>query len=230
MSKLMYIKVLKTKDELETSRRIVSDFCLPSHHDSQKDWDTLLAFSDILRIGKPNPRILDSGSGAKAVILQWLYKALPMAELHACDRVEHSKKFFKTINTTFRCCDISATSYEDGYFDIVTSISVIEHGVDIEKFIHESYRILKSGGSLLISTDYWFESIDTKNKYPYGKENGPMKIFDVNSIAELVFLAREAGFETTNFDPMELATSEKCITWSRMNENYTFIYLKLNKP
>ena len=54
---------------------------------------------------------------------------------------------------------LEETNYQSNTFDFVTSLSVIEHGVDIHKYFIEMNRILKKGGLLLTSTDYWLEKI-----------------------------------------------------------------------
>ena len=59
--------------------------------------------------------------------------------------------------------NLEATHYKENTFDFVTSLSVIEHGVDIQKYFEEMSRILKKDGLLLTSTDYWPEkTINTK--------------------------------------------------------------------
>ena len=54
-------------------------------------------------------------------------------------------------------------------FDYVTSLSVIEHGVNIEKYFREMSRIIKSNGYLLTSTDYWPDKL-VNNKNVLSKE------------------------------------------------------------
>jgi ubiquinone/menaquinone biosynthesis C-methylase UbiE len=54
---------------------------------------------------------------------------------------------------------LEETNYQSNTFDFVTSLSVIEHGVDIHKYFMEMNRILKKDGLLLTSTDYWLEKI-----------------------------------------------------------------------
>jgi ubiquinone/menaquinone biosynthesis C-methylase UbiE len=50
--------------------------------------------------------------------------------------------------------NLEDTKFNDQMFDYVTSLSVIEHGVNIEKYFREMSRIIKSNGYLLTSTDY----------------------------------------------------------------------------
>jgi ubiquinone/menaquinone biosynthesis C-methylase UbiE len=44
--------------------------------------------------------------------------------------------------------DLMNTTFPDSYFDFVVTVSVIEHDVNIDAFLKESYRILKTGGIL----------------------------------------------------------------------------------
>ena len=75
---------------------------------------------------------------------------------------------------------LEETNYQSNTFDFVTSLSVIEHGVDIHKYFMEMNRILKKGGLLLTSTDYWLEkTINTKCVLSKGT---PDKIFDRSEI------------------------------------------------
>ena len=65
--------------------------------------------------------------------------------------------------STLQLQSLEETNYQSNIFDFVTSLSVIEHGVDIHKYFMEMNRILKKGGLLLTSTDYWLEkTINTK--------------------------------------------------------------------
>ena len=51
--------------------------------------------------------------------------------------------------------DLEKTGFQNNTFDFVTSLSVIEHGINIENYFKEMNRILKKEGLLLTSTDYW---------------------------------------------------------------------------
>ena len=53
-------------------------------------------------------------------------------------------------------------------------LSVVEHGVDLEAYFREMSRVLRPGGLLLSSTDYWETKIETVGKEAYG---GPVHIF-----------------------------------------------------
>ncbi|MBT3468756.1 MAG: class I SAM-dependent methyltransferase [Opitutae bacterium] len=65
--------------------------------------------------------------------------------------------WFKAIKSSpriqVRNVNLTNMRYPDGYFDVITSISVIEHIPDIEAAIKEMFRCIKPGGKLLITTD-----------------------------------------------------------------------------
>lgn len=55
-------------------------------------------------------------------------------------------------NVTFICGDATALPFEDASFDAVTMFDVLEHVPDDRAAIAEAFRVLKSGGVLLVST------------------------------------------------------------------------------
>ena len=67
------------------------------------------------------------------------------------------------------------TRFDPETFDVVTCLSVVEHGVDLDGYFREAARILKPGGALVTSTDYYPDPIDTAGKHAYGV---PVKIFN----------------------------------------------------
>ena len=64
--------------------------------------------------------------------------------------------------------NITRTRFPDATFDAITSLSVIEHGVDLRAYFGEMARLLKPGGLLITSTDYFEPAIDTAGSRPTG--------------------------------------------------------------
>jgi 2-polyprenyl-3-methyl-5-hydroxy-6-metoxy-1,4-benzoquinol methylase len=69
---------------------------------------------------------------------------------------------------TYKYGDITPTDYDSATFDVISCLSVIEHGVDPKEYFREASRILKPGGILITSTDYWQSQIDTRHQQMYG--------------------------------------------------------------
>ncbi len=65
---------------------------------------------------------------------------------------------------TYEYGDITQTDYAAESFDAITSLSVVEHGVNLEAYFREMWRILKPGGMLITSTDYWQTSIGNERQ------------------------------------------------------------------
>jgi 2-polyprenyl-3-methyl-5-hydroxy-6-metoxy-1,4-benzoquinol methylase len=82
--------------------------------------------------------------------------------------------------------DITHTEYDAATFDAITCLSVIEHGVDLDAYFREMSRILKPGGILITSTDYWQAPIDTKGQEMYGV---PIHVFTQQEIRHAIELA-----------------------------------------
>lgn len=64
--------------------------------------------------------------------------------------------------------DLMNTPFEDGKFNYITCLSVIEHEVDFKKLAQECSRLLAPGGKLFVSFDFWPEKVDTKGHKLFG--------------------------------------------------------------
>ena len=222
--------LLVSKDEVLSSVEELEILGLDTHHDLNKCWDCLKSYKSIIseNKSKKNIRILDAGSGAKPVILRWLNKTSNF-ELYACDYEAKGSAYMIENNINFNQCDISQTPYSDCYFDSIYSISVIEHGVDIHDFFTEMHRILIPNGTLHISTDYWPIKMDTKSKFPYGEDRPPMNVFSRDELKALISIANQIGFDLPNIGNIFDNIDKPVVRWDRMDEGYTFVYLRFTK-
>ncbi|MEP0826054.1 MAG: methyltransferase domain-containing protein, partial [Nitrososphaera sp.] len=105
-------------------------------------------------------------------------------------------------------------------FDVITSLSVIEHGVNHEKYFKEMYRILKPDGLLLTSTDYWPYKINVNSQVYRG---GHDMIFSKQDIYKLLDTAASQGFALT--EPIDFTVKDKVVYWKPTDSHYTFIFL-----
>lgn len=225
MSQIGDCRVLQTPAERDAATHLTRLLGLPSHQDPQKNWDTLKCLHYILQSCDPALPILDAGSSSKSVILKWL-TMFGFRDLYACDLQDEKAKYQNT-EIKFSRQDLTNTDYPSNYFQAITSISVIEHGLPLDKCVVEMARLLKPGGLLLTSTDYWPDYIDCSGIYPYGDRMPEMKVFQPSEIEQFCGLAGAAGL--TLCSPLDLTAAEKSVKWERVNREYTFIFLAMRK-
>lgn len=215
--------VLKSDTQYEYCTQQTEALGLPKHPDTPKNWDTLGAFSAIINSKKINTSdsILDAGGEYYSAILSQL-ESFGYNNLTAINLVFNQPSTRGKINYEFG--DIAKTRFEDDTFSFITCLSVIEHGVDVESFLIEAKRILKKGGRLFVSTDYWDSPIDTKGQYAY---NCPIKIFNSAEIKAMIDFASRNGFRLA--EPFDFTCDKKTVHWVEYDLRYTFIYFILIK-
>jgi SAM-dependent methyltransferase len=213
---------LKTRAEWEAATTRAKELHVPLHRGPEKNWDHLAAVSTILAQTGPNARVLDAGAEIYSNVLPALF-LYGYRDLHG-------------INLSFTAPtrrgpiryipgDLTRTPYSDGSFDAVTCMSVIEHGVPLADFFREMWRLLKPGGLLITSTDYYPTPIDTRGQVVHG---APIKIFSRPEIEAAIELAKLMGFESTG--PLDLDCEEKPIRWEQFGLDYSFVLFTLRKP
>jgi SAM-dependent methyltransferase len=212
---------LKTRAEWERALEKAKAARLPLHRGDEKNWDHLAAVFAILGSTTTSARVLDAGAEFYSNVLPTLFT--------------YGYRNLYGINLSFTGAarrgpirylhgDITRTTFSDGYFDAVTCMSVIEHGVPLEGYLREMHRVLKPGGLLITSTDYYPTAIDTKGKMAHG---APIKIFTKPEIQGILRLAEEIGFESTG--EVDLECSERPVRWEQFGLEYSFVIFTLRK-
>jgi SAM-dependent methyltransferase len=100
-------------------------------------------------------RILDAGAGDspyRHLFSHCLYEATDL-----CTRTE------RTYDSVTMKCDVSSIPVEDRRYDAVICTQVLEHVPDPLKALKELYRVLAPGGTLWLSTNFYFE----EHEQPY---------------------------------------------------------------
>jgi hypothetical protein len=87
------------------------------------------------------------------------------------------------------------------------------------------YRLLKPGGILITSVDYYATPIDTRGLVAHG---APIKVFSKAEIQAALLLAQDVGFQLTG--DVDLECEEKAVRWEQYGLEYTFLIFTLQKP
>lgn len=198
---------------------------LPAHPDKPKNWDLLVSLGLILDRTTPAGAILEMGATQYSKLLPWLY-LYGYRQLEGIDLV-----YEETIDSDpirYQSMDLTKTTFPDASFDAVACLSVIEHGVDLGAFIRESARLLRTGGVLVASTDYWREPVDTRGQEAYGV---PIKILGPADLAAMDEHALAVGLRAIVEAPAGGPTcDEKVVRWERFGLEYTFATVAYEKP
>jgi SAM-dependent methyltransferase len=246
-----YNSVLKTTSEVIEAEQGLHRLRLFRHHSQIKSWDT---YKMIKKINSANREsfVLDVGCYESPILP--MLKRLGFTNLYGCDLVLKSSsdcnpsftnnnnnnnnnsfrydedyepiaKMYSDKSYQLSIRNLEDTKYKDQMFDYVTSLSVIEHGVNIEKYFREMSRIIKSNGYLLTSTDYWPDKlVNNKNVLSKGT---PDNIFSRDEIEKLVEVADKNGLKL--IEPIDFEYKDKVVRWNSIDLDFTFIFFAMRK-
>ncbi len=214
-------RALRTDLDVEAATAEIRRAGLVPHGDRPKNWDAMVALGAILERVPRSGRVLEMGATQYSPLLTWLYQ-YGYRRLVGIDLVY--RDLLRRASIEYRPMDLTATTFADGSFHAVACLSVIEHGVDVERFLAESARLLAVGGVLIVSTDYWPDPVVTDDREAYGH---PVRIFDQASLLGLVDRARAHGLAPVG--DVDLAAEDRVVRWARMDLDYTFAVLVLQR-
>ena len=197
---------LRTREQVERSTTEARRLRLPPCHDREKTWDTLAALREVLLHTKPTGRVLDAGAEMYSRMLPWLY-LYGYREL-----VGNNLVFQETVRRgplVYQPGDLTRSGFAASSFDAVTCLSVIEHGVDLEAYFAEMARILKPGGVLVTSTDYFETPTDTRGLSAYGV---PIRVFTRTDLEGAFRVAERCGLQPKS--PVDFSCGERIVRWA----------------
>ncbi|HEY0141999.1 MAG TPA: class I SAM-dependent methyltransferase [Thermoanaerobaculia bacterium] len=188
--------------------------------DSRKSWDVLETVRLLeARLPKDAP-IIDLGAYASEVLCS-LHQA-GFTRLSGIDLDPGIVRMPFHEQIQYVVGDMMKVPFEDHSFAAVTSISAIEHGLQLRPLLAEVSRLLRAGGLFIASTDYWPAKIDTTGIRMYDLE---WKIFSREEIEQLLAVAAEYGLEPIG--ELSFEADERPITAA--GKHFTFAWMALEK-
>lgn len=186
-----------------------------------KSWDVLESVCFIEQHLPRNAAILDLGANTSEILC--VLHRLGFTDLTGVDVAAEVARMPYASAIRYLCADFMRTGFAAASFDALTAISAIEHGYDGESLFRECARLLRPGGYLILSFDYWPEKIDTNGTLMYGMT---WRIFSRHEALELIDTARSHGLEPTG--TVDLDAADRVVRWGKWQ--YTFAWLALRKP
>ena len=226
------ISVLQDWRELGECIETLQRDRLPLHTTPQKNWDHFILRGALAGL-EPSAPIADLGCG-HGLTLEFL-RRLGFENLLGIDlsiswrlRAREALTMYRerTFTPPYRILrgSISESSIPASSISLAVSVSTIEHGVDIDRFLADTFRILKPGARLFITTDYWGDKIEVPDSIrAFGM---PWRIFDRDQIRRLLDSAARIGFEPPDSQIPDCSGAP--VVWQGLT--YTFIALLLSKP
>jgi hypothetical protein len=101
---------------------------------------------------------------------------------------------------------------------------VIEHGVPVDAYLREAARLLRPGGLLITSTDFWCDGVATDGLEAYG---APVKVFTAADVTACVQAAEALGL--VPLSPVDLSCDERVVRWERLGLDFTFVNFVLER-
>ena len=238
---MIYNSVLKNSYEVNFAIDRLDSLGLFPHPDRVKSWDTYRIVNLVSKADRISS-ILDVGCNCSPIMP--ILKRLGFKNLYGCDLFlkntdytlmegDYSLKRLiteiyedQTFNISVQ--DLEKTNFNDNMFDFITSLSVIEHGVNIQNYFREMNRILKKDGILLTSTDYWPDKIVNAVKTKHNPKHNPDNIFSREEIeTNIIKTAEQYGFVL--IEPIDFTYEDKVVHWDTTGLDYTFIFFALKK-
>jgi hypothetical protein len=85
-------------------------------------------------------------------------------------------------------------------------------------------RILKPGGILITSTDYYETPVDTRGQMAFGV---PIHIFTKDEIIRALEIARQFGLSSAS--SLDLSSGERVVHWEKYDLRYSMVVFSLQK-
>jgi len=233
------VEVLKSRTDIELARRELNrrklSFTSPwwkrlarktsvwngiDVGDQVKSWDVLKTVDFIEKNVPRSASILDLGAFASE--LPCILHKLNYSNVVGVDLNPDIRNMPYANSVRYEVADFMHTPFADESFDVITAISVIEHGYNAHSLLRELSRLLRVGGYFVASFDYWPEKINTDGITIFNME---WRIFSAHEVSVFIQDAANYGLVPrgkTNFD-----SQSRAISFGQ--REYTFAWLVLRR-
>jgi len=188
--------------------------------DRLKSWDVFSVLDFIENHVQKDQAILDAGCYASELIVA-LHK-LGYSNLTGVDLNPQLSQMPHPDSIRYINTDFMHTNFNDASFQVITAISVIEHGFDGASLLKEISRLLRSGGYFIASFDYWPEKINTTGIEYFRMD---WQIFSKDEISKFIKEAEGYGL----FPHGKIIYEAKVKPIDHGGRQYTFALLTLVK-
>jgi hypothetical protein len=212
-----FCKFLRSKTEVEKCTKYLHENGLASHAVACKDWEIAHIISDLA-----DGNFLDMGSSDSYILKNAVIKGIK-GEKYGIDLRAPNVPL---ASVKYLIGDLLEVQLPEAYFQNITCLSVLEHGVDIKRFAVEASRLLSENGTLYVTFDYWDPKI-TANMQLYGLE---WNILAKNDVQGLVAECKNQGMYLT--EDIDWTVENPLINenyWAPAKVGYTFGMLSFTK-
>ena len=180
---------LQTMAEIIQCTEELQNYKLIAHPLSCKNWDIARLIGRV-----QDGDMLDMGSSGGSCILENSHLVGIEGRKIGID-LEYTEDKVSPEGIEFKKMDLMKTTFEDKSFQTVFCLSVLEHSVIYSELAKECGRLLKSGGQLFITCDYFDPSPDTSLTKLYALD---WTILDRNAILRLIDEMKKEGLSITS--------------------------------
>ncbi|HVH14794.1 MAG TPA: class I SAM-dependent methyltransferase, partial [Candidatus Angelobacter sp.] len=219
------MKILKS-GELESYQQQLRQCRIKGVYDWNKAFDCINSIQALKELGiGSRDRIISLGAYHDSSLQ--ILDALGYEKLYGIDKNSDIYNNHNYNRIRYFWGNIENTHFPGSFFDCGVCLSVIEHHVNHEDFLSETYRILKPGSPLIVSTDFFPEKIHLAFGNRARQKLGRLswKVFSTNELLDFIDLAGRRGFVPL-FDVDELRSYKiRDRPIKHLGVQYTFAFM-----